>query len=820
MRTLVRSTLVALAAALLLSAGAGAQSTATLTGRVTDDSGAVVEGVQIVVIDLNTDARTGSLTQADGRYAVAGLRSGSYRVRLSREAVRLDAMEVFATRAVERSTPVAFSDVNKVQIQNQLGSRDLPLVLNVAPGVYSTMQGGGSGDARINVRGFSQRNTAVMINGVPVNDVENGWVYWSNWDGLGDAATSVQLQRGMSAVNLATPSIGGTLNIITDPSTRPSGLSYKQEFGSGGFLKETVGFDTGERAGFALTGVFSRKTGDGLWGYAGDDRTGATDFGNATYTDSWSYYVAASYRLNDRNRFELYAVGAPQAHGQNLYKLNVATVDQDLARELGYSQAALDRFPEAGRFWSPNVAPVSRSYDGKQYASVGPETGEFERQGSGFLNERENYFHKPHVNLNYYSYLGDGLTWTTVGYYSGGSGGGSGTLGSLVWDYTYTQRFADWDATIARNRTSSSGSTGILRSSVNSQWTLGAISKLRKDFDAGVTAEVGVDWRTADIDHYRDVRDLLGGDYWLDDANEFTGPRQAGFGDRIDYDNSNTVDWFGGYGQIEKSGTDGSIYGMLGFSRNSYHFTDHFRKGPDGGKLTLESGATLGFQTKAGVSRNVTNEWSLFGNAGYVSKVPNFDGVINDVTGTLNPDPKNETFVSFEAGVNYLSRNRRTSMAVNLYHTTWKDQTQTLYVPNDDIQANVLGVDERHVGVEAEGAFQPSDLLRFDVAASLGNWKYLDDATGNAVSGDKQTSQEYAFFIKDLRSRTSPRPSSPTPSRSSRPGAPLPGSRAGPARTITRPSAHSAAPPRTGPSPGTYPGTPCSTCTPGTVSAT
>ena len=104
---------------------------------------------------------------------------------LPREAIALDAVEVLATRAVERQTPVAFTDVDKVQIQQQLGSRDLPMVLNTTPSVYATMQGGGSGDARINIRGFDQRNTAVMINGVPVNDMENGWVYWSNWGRAG-----------------------------------------------------------------------------------------------------------------------------------------------------------------------------------------------------------------------------------------------------------------------------------------------------------------------------------------------------------------------------------------------------------------------------------------------------------------------------------------------------------------------------------------------------------------------------------------------------------------------------------------------------------
>ena len=69
----------------------------------------------------------------------------------------------------------------------RLGSQDIPMILNTTPSVYTTQQGGGAGDARINVRGFNQRNVAVMINGVPQNDMENGWVYWSNWDGVGDA---------------------------------------------------------------------------------------------------------------------------------------------------------------------------------------------------------------------------------------------------------------------------------------------------------------------------------------------------------------------------------------------------------------------------------------------------------------------------------------------------------------------------------------------------------------------------------------------------------------------------------------------------------
>ena len=100
------------------------------------------------------------------------------------DAIAMSALEVLASRADE-TTPVAYTNVSKEEMEVRLGSQDIPMILNTTPSVYATQQGGGAGDARINVRGFNQRNVAVMINGVPQNDMENGWVYWSNWDGVG-----------------------------------------------------------------------------------------------------------------------------------------------------------------------------------------------------------------------------------------------------------------------------------------------------------------------------------------------------------------------------------------------------------------------------------------------------------------------------------------------------------------------------------------------------------------------------------------------------------------------------------------------------------
>jgi len=172
--------------------------------------------------------------------------------------------------------------------------------------------------------------------------------------------------------------------------------------------------------------------------------------------------------------------------------------------------------------------------------------------------------------------------------------------------------------------------------------------------------------------------------------------------------------------QAEKSDADGSLYGMFGWAQNSY--TDHFKADSVGNELQATSGNISGYQLKGGINRNVSDQWSVFGNAGYVSKVPIVDGVINDVTATLNPSPKNETFTSFEAGVNYRSLDRGIDLSLNVYHTTWKNQTKTLYVPNDEIQANVLGVNERHMGVE----LQPQTQLAYAVSVFPVEGLYLD----------------------------------------------------------------------------------------------
>ncbi len=749
---------------LLFTTGMLAQ-TYTISGVVTSAS----SGEKLVGANVFVEGTTwGAASDENGNYTIV-VEKGKYTVRCSYIGYTTIEKEVDVTndvtqnfsmveyqyslsvtvlsdRAKDRETPVAFTNVTKRGLEFNLGSRDIPLVLNTTPSVYATPGGGGPGDSRINLRGFNQRNIAIMINGVPINDMENGWVYWSNWDGLGDATSSIQVQRGLSATTLTTPSIGGIMNIITDPAQAKKGVYFKKESGSGNFSKYSLFAHTGlidNKFALSLGGV--RKTADGLVDKA--------------WTDAWAYYLGASYQINKSNRIELYALGAPQRHGQRIYALNAAEFSHKLARDLGFSEATLNdsRLREQGILYNSNWNGVSSSYSGEQYFEMYFTKTIQDRYDRTFLMERENYYHKPQINLNWYSQLTDQMTLYTTLYYSGGKGGGTGTYGSLKYNTSLYQRVPDWDATIARNDTSSTGSLGIIRNSVNQQWTIGGISKAYYKFSKKFTGSIGVDWRTAEIEHWREVRDLLGGDYYYSTDNEFDvteASRMKRYGDKIAYNFTNTVNWIGGYVQGEYSVEKFTAYGTAGWSMISYKLVDHFRRGTGGGELELNPDSFTGYQFKGGASFRVSGNADIYANAGYISKVPIVDAVYNDEVSELIDNPKNEKFLSFELGSNVTLLDRRLTLKANAYYTNWTDRSvrNTDFTNNDENGIIVVtGMDQNYMGIELTAGFQPVRQFKLDANFSKGIWKQTNNPHAIQKVYDTNTSRNYTAYLDGIK---------------------------------------------------------------------
>ena len=790
----------------------------TVSGTVTDAAtGQALAGANVVVEGTDLGAAAGG----DGSYTISNVPAGAtitasmigyssasataaatVNFALDASAIQLSALEVLSSRSAA-SAPVAYTDIKKDEMELRLGSRDIPLVLNTTPSVYATEQGGGAGDARINIRGFDQRNFAVMINGVPVNDMENGWVYWSNWDGVGDATSSIQVQRGMSAVNLAVPSIGGSVNIVTDPAALDFGAKFKQELGSYGFLKTTASFNSGKMGPLAFSGAVVKKTGEG--------------YRKGTFTDAYAYYLASSFQLNKNNKFEIYAVGAPQRHGHALYKQNIAVYDVDLAKELGYADSVIAYFEDknssgnAGSDYNQNYAPIPdslQSNDSKQYFEMYSLNDGVDRYSKEYIMERENFFHKPQINFNWYSKLSENVDLSTVVYWSGGKGGGTGTYGSPKWDYSGFSRVLDFGASWEENTTKYGAGTydgtsidstysttlnrsdGIIRNSVNQQSTIGVVSKLDFKVNESVRMQIGVDLRKAEIGHWREVRDLMGGDYYLYEGNDYdyiyehhdstyfdlddsvnvyvgwleldTSATHAnlrkGLGDKIAYHNTNTVDWRGFYWQGEYNHERFNLLSVIGFSTVGYTYVDHFTAqsmdtlGTYGSELFSSNRDIGGSQFKIGGSYNLADNWKVYSNYAEINKVPNFDGAINDYDGSVYTNPKLERYLSREYGiVNHFDSG---FFRLNYYNTDWLDRSRSIGVQNADGSDGYVylsGIDAKHSGIEGELDLLVNDMINFKTSIAINDWRYQSNPSGFYNDYSEEGLVEYTYYLKGLK---------------------------------------------------------------------
>jgi iron complex outermembrane receptor protein len=498
----------------------------------------------------------------------------------------LGEVEVVADVAKNRETPIAFSNVSSKQIQEELGTRDLPMVLNSTPGAYATQQGGGSGDSRVNIRGFDQRNVAVMVDGVPVNDMENGQVYWSNWDGLSDITKTMQVQRGLGASKLAIASVGGTINVITRGIDQKMGASIKQEVNSYGLYKTSFGINSGPlKGGWGVTLGGSRK-----WG---------NEWADGTYTNAWSYFVKVQKRYK-KHLFTLSGNGAPQSHGQRYDMLPIGIYNKNFSDKLGINTDSIYRHTayttglqgERGLAYNPNWGNIN----GGGGTSEG-KPGFFSKSNQGdVFNERVNYFHKPQFNFSHFWTPTDKLTVSTVAYLSVGHGGGTALKNSVPKDsltglLSVQSTYDHNSSASAINPTYSTtehAASNYLRTANNDHIWYGVISSWNYKATKNLSTLFGIDARSYKGSHYQSVYNLMGADYVLDfsDKNQAVGtypgdPRlQSSMkrdGDKVGYYNDAKVHWGGLFAQAEYKKGNWSTFITASVSQTGYQRIDYFK---------------------------------------------------------------------------------------------------------------------------------------------------------------------------------------------------------------------------------------------------
>ncbi len=633
-------------------------------------------------------------------------------ITLASNDVGLDEIMIIASVAVDRKTPVAVSTIRAADIELKLSTQEFPEILKSTPGVYATKSGGGYGDGRINLRGFRSQNIAVMINGVPVNDMENGAVYWSNWAGLGDVTSSMQVQRGLGASKVAVPSIGGTINIITKSTDAEEGGNIFTGIANDGYFKYGLTYSTGlSEKGFAATVSAAKITGDGY--IDGGEFSG------------YNYFISLSQQLNEKNRLTFTAFGAQQTHGQ---RFNRSTISELQETESGPQKANKD--------W-------------------GYKNGEV-------LSSAYNFYHKPQISLNHFWKINEKSVLSTAFYASFGSGGGRREEGSKIGSDDYRigsggLQPIDFDAIVEENiANGTAGSTDIISSSRNSHEWYGILSTYRNRINDNLTISGGLDARSYIGHHWYQVDDLLGGQFFLDNETDtFAFGKPLKVGDRYnkDYDGINTR--YGLFGQVEYQVNESLNVFMAADVSNSSYKQEEFMNNELVGDRKSDAVNFGGFGVKGGGNYNLDMNNNVFVNVGYFSKAPFLDTVFQDEDGIVaNEEAQNEKVFSAELGYGY--RSAKLSANVNLYRTSWLDKAINGSLPgqssNDDrIFYNVLGMDALHQGVEVDFRYKLSDKLTVTGMASLGDWQWKSDVTATVRDQDGTDVGQVEVFAKDLK---------------------------------------------------------------------
>ena len=688
-------------------------NSSSVSGVVKEATGQTVKGATIKITHIPSGQVVRGSADAEGKFQILNLQAGGpYKVEVTYigeapvifDNITLKAGEpfnlnpIFAENsstnldevvvvghgvidiAVGRKTPIAVSTIHKQDLEEKVGAQDITSALANTPSVYITGQAKGFGESSMTTRGFDQSNTAFLLNGQPINGMDNGSVYWSNWSGLTDIASLVQIQRGLGASKLAISSVGGTVNYVTQSTAMKEGGFIRTTVGNDMFMKATLGYNTGlMKSGFAVSAMFTQWSGNGYM----DHTEGAGQ----------SYFLSVGYKANEKHNFNFMVTGAPQWHNQ------------------GYT-SKLSNYLQYGKRYNDNYKDVN----------------------GVMMNPQKNFYHKPVANLNWDWTINDRSSLSTVVYASLAAGGGQGLRsdkfnkgGYLAADVNNHQWFgvvSNYNNKLSENLNFNIGFDVRDYKGTHYRKLVDPLSN-----QDGVVLGGNINFPELPL-----VTETYSTNPWKAFASKPDAREN-----RLSWDYNQYIRYAGLFGQLEyaKNGFTAFFQGSLSEQQNIRK--DYFQYTP--GNEKSKSVNNLGYNTKGGVSYTI-GQHTIFGNAGYYSRQPYQNNIFMNYANDINENAVNEKILGLEAGYKFAST--YLDVNVNVYRTTWEnrvtgssrlatDKDVAKYNPTNDpaillagqyIYTTNYGVKQDHKGAELDVAARPFQGLTLTGFASIGDWKY------------------------------------------------------------------------------------------------
>ena len=744
-------------------------SVGTVTGKVVSRQGrqpvelakVTLDGEGIPSESVTTD-REGHFSfsnipfgQATLQVEAIGFQSSTINVKVDREFKDLN----YITMApdVQAANDFLLDDGAFVEFDSDMSndSQSTPVSLSASKDVFNNIAGYKFGALRFRTRGYDQNTEIIYLNGVEMTDANSGNGTWSLWSGLNEATRNQESTYATSVGTSGVGGINGTTNILARASQMRQGFRTGFVTSSGSYRHRVMA-------------TYTSGMQDNGWAYAASvsARLGGNDFVEGVTYNAWAYFFSAEKRLNDRHQLSFTFFGVPTQRGAQMaatqeaytlagsywYNPNVGMQDGKLrnARVRSYHEPVA----MANWFFNPNektriTAAASFRFGQNGYSAL---------DWNGAADPRPDYYR----NLPSYWYAKNdpghqallSQAWKenrekmmyidfdklyNVNYNSNAAGGDRPTL-----NYEGTGLE---ESVQGQNR-----SRYIISERHTDQRDLRLKFQVEHTFNKRHQVVGGVDLRRNRTEYYTSVKDLLGGDYWVNVDNfaerdvHNSEDRQITLNDLRRSDNYivRKGDKYG-YDYYAHS-TVGKAWGVYNLTLPHYRlalagevsYTNFYREGlyqkglfADNSYGESDHLEFFGYNLKGNFTYELNGANSIQLSAVAQQNAPYFqDAFVSPRTrNTVAPGLDTEKVLSFDAAYNFKAPWMQ--LRASVYYTTIKDQSKLISF-YDDVWAafsnmSLSGIDSRYYGVEVGMRIPLTADLSFSAAASIGDYTYTSN---------------------------------------------------------------------------------------------
>lgn len=618
-------------------------------------------------------------------------------------------------------------------------AQSIPTSLSSSKDVFNNIASYQFSEMRFNVRGYDSQFSDVYMNGIQLNDAMTGYSPWSLWSGLNDATRNQETTTGLQMGEMGIGGIGGVTNINIRPTQMRKGLRASL---------------VSSNSTYRFRGMVTYSSGvqDNGWSYAFSlsTRQGSNAYVDGVYYNAYGYFAAVEKQFNSKHRLTLTALGAPTERGAQQASTQEA---YDLLGNNYYNpnwgwQNDKKRNARVREYHEP-LTMLNYTFDINERTQLNVASSlRFGQNGYSALT----WYGGPDPRPDYYRYL--------PSYYAGTETGAwleeawrsnENNIAHINWDNLY---MINRKQPINEEYGDGHRSINMIEERHTDQMDWNLYTQFSHIFKDNSKLNGGLNFRRNRTEYYSEVKDLLGGDYWVD-IDKFA-ERDLGI-DIISYQNN--MDYYEKYGKapIAKEG-DKYSYDYYGnaisskgwlkydFDINNLHvalggeigYSSIWRHGIWRKGLFIDNSQGdskklnyLTYKAKANFRYVFSSAHNIEANVIYMQDAPSFQSAFvsprtrNDITPGISAEKV------FGADASYNMRIGDLKARISGYYTAFNDQSKVISY-YDDVAATfsnfaMSGINKTHYGVELAASIPIYEGLALKGALSWGQYIYSNN---------------------------------------------------------------------------------------------